>query len=172
MTPVRAAAMSGTEIVELDHWGVVPDLITIAKGLTSTYNSHPLACAAALAAIKVYEDESLIGNAARLGGLLSQHLAETESRHPSVGATRSIGLFGLVELVRSRTPYTPLASFNGTSDEMTALARALREQGLYTFVRGNTFFTTPPLVITESQLDEAFGVIDRALLVTDRAVAA
>jgi aminotransferase class III len=128
----------------VDHWGVVPDLITIAKGLTSayvplgavgmgpaiarafeerafpsglTYNSHPLACAAALAAIKVYEDEGLIENAARMGGFLSQHLAETERRHPSVGATRSIGLFGLVELVRSRTSYTPLAPFNGTSDE-------------------------------------------------------
>ena len=63
-----------------------------------------------------------------------------------------------------------MAPFNGKSEEMTALGRAFREGGLYTFVRWNTFFTNPPLCITEAELREGFGIIDKALGVTDRAV--
>jgi len=181
----------------VDHWGVVPDLMTIAKGLTSayvqlgavgmrpqvarafqdrpfpgglTYNSHPLACAAALATIAVYEDEGLIANAERMGKVLRQRMTEMEKRHPSVGATRSIGLFGIFELVRNRKTYEPLAPYNGTSEEMAALGRFFREQGLYTFVRWNTFFTNPPLIVTEAQIEEGLEVVDRGLEITDRAV--
>jgi taurine--2-oxoglutarate transaminase len=53
---------------------------------------------------------------------------------------------------------------------MAALGRFFREQGLYTFVRWNTFFTNPPLIIDEKQMDEAFAIIDRALEITDKAV--
>jgi taurine--2-oxoglutarate transaminase len=95
---------------------------------------------------------------------------ELQAKHPSVGAVRSIGLFGIVELVRSRKTRQPLAPFNGTSEEMAALARFFREQGLYTFVRWNTFFTNPPLCINEQQMREAFAIIDRGLLITDKAV--
>ena len=181
----------------VDHWNVVPDIITMAKGLTAayvqlgavgmrrtiadqfkdkvfygglTYNSHPLACAAALAAIKVYEDDKLIENARAMGAIMAELMAGLARRHPSVGAARSIGLFGLVELVRDRARKVPLAPFNGTSEEMAALGRFFREEGLYTFVRWNTFFTNPPLCITEAQLRDAFAIIDRALEVTDRAV--
>jgi taurine---2-oxoglutarate transaminase len=181
----------------VEHWNVVPDLLTMAKGLTSayaplgavglrpevarafehrafpgglTYNSHPIGCAAALATIKVYEDEGLVERAAQLAGPLRERMHEMARRHPSVGAVRSIGLFGLFELVRNRTTYEPMAPFNGTSDEMAALGRSFREQGLYTFVRWNTFFTNPPLVVTEAQLDEGFAMIDRALAITDAAV--
>ncbi|MBE3123244.1 MAG: aminotransferase class III-fold pyridoxal phosphate-dependent enzyme [Planctomycetes bacterium] len=181
----------------VDNWKVVPDLITMAKGLTSayvplgavgmrhhiaehfqhkvfygglTYNSHPLACAAALATISVYEEDRLIENARRMGEVMKTLLADLEGRHPSVGAVRSIGLFGIVELVRSRQTREPLAPFNGTSDEMKALGRFFREEGLYTFVRWNTFFTNPPLCITEAELREAFAIIDRGLEITDRAV--
>jgi taurine--2-oxoglutarate transaminase len=181
----------------VDHWGVVPDIITMAKGLTSayvqlgavglrphlvdafrerafpgglTYNSHTLACAAALATLDVYEDEHLIENAARLGGVLRERLLELERKHPSVGAVRNIGLFGLVELVRDRRTFEPMAPYNGTSDEMAALGRFFRQEGLYTFVRWNTFFTNPPLIITEQQLHEGLEIIDRGLDITDRAV--
>jgi taurine---2-oxoglutarate transaminase len=181
----------------IDHWDVVPDIITMAKGLTSayvqlgavgvrpalarhfqdhvlygglTYNSHPLACAAALATIAVYEDEGLIERARERGGLMKRLMAEMEQKHPSVGAVRSIGLFGIFELVRDRPRFEPLAPYNGTSDEMAALGRFFREEGLYTFVRWNTFFTNPPLVITEDELQEGFAVIDRGLEITDRAV--
>jgi taurine--2-oxoglutarate transaminase len=181
----------------VNHWNVVPDIITMAKGLTSayvplgavgmrrgladhfrdkvfygglTYNSHPLACAAGIATIQVYEEDRLIDNAKRMGAVMRQLMADLELHHPSVGATRSIGLFGIVELVRDRRSRTPMAPFNGTSDEMAALARFFREQGLYTFVRWNTFFTNPPLCITEEQLREGFAIIDKGLELTDRAV--
>jgi len=182
----------------VNHWNVVPDILTMAKGLTSayvplgavglrrsladhfksnvfygglTYNSHPLACAAALATIRVYEEDNLIENARRMGTLLCTLMADLQKRHPSVGAARSIGLFGLIELIRNRTTKQPMAPFNGTSEEMTALSRFFRENGLYTFVRWNTFFTNPPLCITEAELREAFAIIDRGLEITDRAVA-
>src|SRR5262249_22288448 len=144
----------------INHWKVVPDIITMAKGLTAayvqlgavgmrraiadqfkdkvfsgglTYNSHPLACAAALAAIQVYEDDRLLDNARRMGVVMRQLLDDLMKKHPSVGAARSIGLFGLVELVRDKAKKTPMAPFNGTSDEMAALGRFFREEGLYTF---------------------------------------
>jgi taurine--2-oxoglutarate transaminase len=181
----------------IDHWNVVPDIITMAKGLTAayvqlgavgmrrgiadqfkdkvfygglTYNSHPVACAAALAAIRVYEEDGLIENARRMGALMADLMTDLSLRHPSVGAARSIGLFGLIELVRDSAKRTPLAPFNETSDEMIALSRFFRQEGLYTFVRWNTFFTNPPLCITEAELRDAFAIVDRGLEITDRAV--
>jgi taurine--2-oxoglutarate transaminase len=186
------------EWFSVDHWKVVPDLISMAKGLTSayvqlgavgmrrniadhfeknvfygglTYNSHPLACAAALATIAVYEEDGLIENAQKMGVLMRGLLEELEARHPCVGATRSIGLFGIVELVRNKKTREPMAPFNGSSPEMQALGKFFRQEGLYTFVRWNTFFTNPPLCINEAELREAFGIIDKGLEITDQAVA-
>jgi taurine---2-oxoglutarate transaminase len=180
----------------VDHWGVVPDLITMAKGLTAsylplgavgmrrsiaetfrdkvfygglTYNSHPMGCAAALATIAVYEEDGLIERARVMGESLARHHHELRERHPSVGAVRSIGMFGIVDVVRSRSPYEPMAPYNGTSDEMKAIARHLRENGLYTFVRWNGIMTNPPLTITEDELAEGFAIIDGALVKADEA---
>jgi taurine--2-oxoglutarate transaminase len=105
-----------------------------------------------------------------MGGVMTELNAELLRKHPSVGAARSLGLFGLIELVRDRAKKVPLAPFNGTSEEMTALAKFFRQEGLYTFVRWNTFFCNPPLCITESELREAYAIIDRGLEITDRAV--
>jgi taurine--2-oxoglutarate transaminase len=181
----------------VNHWNVVPDLLTMAKGLTAsyvplgavgmrrhiaehfkdkvfygglTYNSHPVGCAAALATIQVYQDDRLIERARATGLVMKQLMADLAAKHPSVGAARSIGLFGLVELVKNRKTLEPLAPFNGTAEPMQALGRFFREEGLYTMVRWNTFFTNPPLTITEAELREAFAVIDRGLEITDRAV--
>jgi taurine--2-oxoglutarate transaminase len=183
----------------VDHWKVVPDLVTMAKGLTAsyvplgavgmrrgiaehfrdrvfygglTYNSHPVGCAAALATIRVYEEDRLLERARERGALMKQLMVELSARHPSVGEARSIGLFGAIELVKDRATREPLAPFNGTSDAMAALARFFREEGLYTMVRWNYFFTNPPLVISEAELREAFAIIDRGLELTDRAAAA
>jgi len=185
------------EWFSVDHWKVEPDLITIAKGLTSayvqlgavgmrrqiadhfaknvfygglTYNSHPLACAAALATIAVYEEDNLIERAREMGVVMRGLLEDLKARHPSVGATRNLGLFGIVELVRNRETLEPLAPFNGTSPEMQALGKYFRQEGLYTFVRWNTFFTNPPLCISEAEMREAFAIIDKGLEITDRAV--
>jgi taurine--2-oxoglutarate transaminase len=181
----------------VDHWNVVPDLMTMAKGLTSsylplgavamrhdiaeafeskmfygglTYSSHPVSLAAALATIRVYEEDDLIGNAARLGPVMRAHHERLAAKHPSVGAHRSLGLFGILDLVRSRDPWTPLTPFNGTSDEMKAIGKYLREHGVYAMLANNSIHTNPPLCITEAQLAEGFEVIDAALDIADQAV--
>ena len=180
----------------MDHWNVVPDLITMAKGLTSsylplgavgmrrriadhfdknvffaglTYNSHPMGCAAALATIEVYEEDKLIERSARMGEVMRKHHQALYDRHPSLGAGRSIGLFGILELVRDRKTYEPMAPYNGTSDEMKAVHHHLKSHGLYTFVRWNTIMTNPPLSVTEDELAEGFKIIDAALTEADRA---
>jgi taurine--2-oxoglutarate transaminase len=181
----------------VNHWGVVPDLMTMAKGLTSsylplgavgispkvyepfdekvyygglTYNSHPLALATALAAIRVIEEDGLVERSRKLGEVMRGHHDELLDKHPSVGLVRNIGLFGIIELVRNRDTMEPMAPFNGTSDEMKAVAKALDERGLYTFVRWHTIMTNPPLCITEEELAEGFAIIDEALEIADRAV--
>ena len=181
----------------VDHWGVVPDLLTMAKGLTSsylplgavamkpeiaqhfaervyygglTYSAHPVSCAAAIAAVGVLRDDDLVGNAARLGPVMASHLAQLKANHPSVGSVRSIGLFGIVELIRDTNTREPMAPFNGSSPEMAALDARFKADGLYTMQHWDGFFTNPPLCITEEQLGEAFAIIDAALEVTDAAV--
>jgi taurine--2-oxoglutarate transaminase len=133
-----------------------------------TYSSHPVACAAALATISVYEEDSLIARAAQMGERMASWHAALAAKHPSVGAVRSIGLFGIIELVRDRATREPMAPMNGTSPEMAALGKFFREEGLFTFVRWNYFFTNPPLTITEDELGEAFAIIDRGLEITDK----
>jgi taurine--2-oxoglutarate transaminase len=181
----------------IQHWDTVPDLLTMAKGLTSsylplgavamnhriaehfdtnfyygglTYSSHAISCAAALANIAVYEEDGLIENAARLDAVMRRHHEELAAKHPSVGAHRNLGLFGILDLVRSRDPWTPLTPFNGTSDEMKAIGKHFREHGLYTMIANNSIHTNPPLCITEEQLGEGFAIIDAALDIADQAV--
>jgi taurine--2-oxoglutarate transaminase len=181
----------------IQHWDTVPDLLTMAKGLTSsylplgavamnhriaehfdtnfyygglTYSSHAISCAAALANIAVYEEDGLIENAARLDAVMRRHHEKLAAKHPSVGAHRNLGLFGILDLVRSRDPWTPLTPFNGTSDEMKAIGKFFREHGLYTMIANNSIHTNPPLCITEEQLGEGFAIIDAALDIADQAV--
>jgi taurine--2-oxoglutarate transaminase len=183
----------------IDHWDVVPDLMTMAKGLTSsylplgavamrapiaeafeskmfygglTYSSHPVSLAAARATIRVYEEDDLIGNAQRLGPVMQAHHERLAAKHPSVGAHRNLGLFGIIDLVRKHDPWTPLTPYNGTSDEMKAIGKFFRENDLYTFAPNNSIHTNPPLCITEEQLAEGFEIIDRALDIADQAVTA
>jgi taurine--2-oxoglutarate transaminase len=181
----------------IDHWDTVPDLMTMAKGLTSsylplgavamrhhiaqafedkmfygglTYSSHPVSLAASLATIGVYEEDGLIENAARLDRVMRDHHQRLAAKHRSVGATRNLGLFGILDLVRSRDPWTPLTPFNGTSDEMKAIGKYLREHGVYAMIANNSIHTNPPLCITEDELAQGFDVIDAALDIADQAV--
>jgi taurine--2-oxoglutarate transaminase len=181
----------------VDHWGVTPDLMTMAKGLTSsylplgavamrrhvaeafdqkmyygglTYSSHPVSLAAALATIRVYEEDDLMGNATRMGARMREHHERLAAKHPSVGAHRNLGLFGILDLVRAGDPWTPLTPFNGTSDEMKAIGKHLRDNGVYTMIANNSIHTNPPLCINEDELAEGFEVIDAALDIADQAV--
>jgi taurine--2-oxoglutarate transaminase len=182
----------------VDHWGVVPDLMTMAKGLTSgyaplgavalrepvaeyfrdrvyqgglTYNGHPVSLAAAIANIRVMQQDRLIDRADALGKVLARHLRDLGETHPSVGEVRSIGLFGVIELVRDRRTRQPMAPFNQSSPEMTALRNRLLERGLFAYLHWHTLLLLPPLVITEEELAEGFAIIDEALSITDAAAA-
>jgi taurine--2-oxoglutarate transaminase len=181
----------------VDHWNVVPDLITMAKGLTSayaplgavgmkpeiaatyndtvyqgglTYTSHPISLAAAIANIRVMQEDHLIEHASMMGSVLHRKLADLGEQHPSVGEVRSIGLFGIIELVRNRETKEPLAPYNSTSPEMIALRKRLLEKGLFLDIHWHTLLIIPPLIITEEQLTEGFDILDEALSATDQSV--
>jgi taurine--2-oxoglutarate transaminase len=181
----------------VDHWGVAPDLMTMAKGLTSayaplgavamraeiaaafdqevyqgglTYNAHPISLAAAIANIEVMQADHLVEHAQSMGSVLRRLLVDLGESHPSVGEVRSIGLFGVIELVRNRRTKEPLAPYNGSSPEMAAVRKSLLEQGLYIYTHWHTILVIPPLIIDEAQLAEGFAAIDKALAIADAAV--
>jgi taurine---2-oxoglutarate transaminase len=181
----------------VDHWRVVPDIMTMAKGLTSayaplgavamkpeiaaafdertfesglTYTAHPVSLAAAVANINVIRQDKLVEHTAALGPVLNHMLRDLGEMHPSVGEVRSIGLFGVIELVRDRKTKEPLAPWNGSSPEMARLRKACLEHGLYVYTHWHTVLIIPPLPITEAQLQEGFAVLNQALEQTDKAV--
>jgi len=181
----------------VDNWDVVPDIITMAKGVTSgyvplgavvvsekiaqhfetnklwcglTYSAHPLSCAAGVATVKVYEEDDLIENAAVVGKHLGARLEELKTKHPSVGDVRYIGLFSVIELVKDKATKTPMATRNATAAQMKTMnevGKYLRDHGLFTFIKANLIFVVPPLCITESQIDEGLAIIDQALNISD-----
>lgn len=186
------------ECFAVDHWSVQPDIVTLAKGLTSgavplasvvrsekvaaaveeqtfwgglTYSGHLLACAGAAAALEIYESEHLVENAARHGKYLAEALPALAARHASVGNVRGLGLFWAIELVRDRATRAPLIRAQGALRESAGMAeirRALLHQGVYAFLRSNLLAITPPLCITRHELDEGLAALDKALEVADR----
>lgn len=181
----------------VNHWKVIPDIMTMAKGLTSgyaplgavamkpeiaatfndkvfqgglTYNGHPISLAAAIATIEVMQEDKLVEKAKQTGIVLSEMLAELVERHPSIGDVRSIGLFGAIELVKNRNTREPAAPYGSSSPDMLALRKYLLEQGIFIYAHWNTLLLIPPLIITEEQLAEGISIIDKALKITDRSV--
>ena len=182
----------------VNHWDVVPDLMTMAKGITAgyvplgaltvskaiadhfesrpfpmglTYSGHPVSTAAAVATIAVYKEEKLVENAKAMGVMFKEGLEELKARHPSVGDVRSIGLFAVIELVKDRETKEPLAPWNAKPREMGVMAQvpgALRERGMYTFVKWNWIFAIPPLSINETELHHGLRILDEVLDITDR----
>jgi taurine--2-oxoglutarate transaminase len=179
----------------VDNWGVVPDIITMAKGLTSayaplgavamkpeiaaafdehvfesglTYTSHPVSLAAAVANIQVMKDDGIVEHAAAMGPVLHKLLADLGETHPSVGDARNIGLFGILELVKDRKTKEPIAPWNGSSPEMVAFRKYCTDHGLYLYTHWHTVLIIPPLIITEQQLKEGFALLDKALEITDK----
>lgn len=186
----------------VDNWGVAPDIITIAKGVTSgyvplgavvvsekiakhfddnklwcglTYSAHPLSCAAGVATVKVYQEDDLINNAANVGKHLGIRLEELKTRHPSVGDVRYIGLFSVIEVVKDKSNKTPIATRNAKGAELATMNQVgayLRENGLFTFIKANMIFIVPPLCITKQQIDEGIDILNKALNITDSVVEA
>ena len=180
----------------VNHWNVVPDMITMAKGLTSayaplgcvamkpeiaaafddrvyegglTFNGHPVSLAAAIANIRVMQSDNLIEKARETGKVMADILAELVERHPSVGEVRSIGLFGIIELVKNKATREPLSPWNKTNATMAAVRKHLLEHGVFVYIHWHTILLLPPLIITHEQLAEGFAVIDRALEIADAA---
>ncbi|PZS05511.1 MAG: aspartate aminotransferase family protein [Chloroflexi bacterium] len=180
------------------HWGVRPDMITMAKGLTGsyvplgavavsqeiagyfddhmlwaglTYAGHPLACAAGLAAIAAYEEDNLIEGARELGVVQRNRLLDMQDRHPCIGEVRSIGLFGVLELVKDRGTKEPVSPLYGPqAPSVAALTGACRSKGVDVMTRFNWVFVAPPLVISRDDLLWGLSVIDEALYVVDRSL--
>ena len=181
----------------VDNWNVAPDMITMAKGITSGYmplgavvvskriaehfedhtfwsgltaSGHPISCAAALATLRVYREDRLLENTRRMESVLAQGLDALKARHPAVGDVRGLGLFWIIELVKDRDSRVPLVPWNAKPSElgpMPAISRHLRQQGLYTFVKWNWIFVAPPLCINAEQIAEGLSVIDSALQIAD-----
>ena len=184
----------------IDNYGVVPDMIATAKGITSgylpfgalivsdkiskhyddnvlwlglTYSAHAVGCAAALETIKIYEDENLVENAAAMGQYIDEQVELMKVIHPSIGDFRNTGLLGCIELVKNRQTKEPMAPFNAKPDEMVVMnkvAAKIRELGMYTFVRWNYIFIAPPLIVTKEQIDEGLAIISEAIKIADEHV--
>ncbi len=177
---------------------VKPDMIVMAKGLTSgyvplgavcvsdnissyfdsnplwcglTYGAHHLGCAAAIANIEVYQKENLIARAAEMGKVLESKLKELQNDHPCVGDIRGTGLHFVIELVENKESRKQLSPFNSALTEpMQKVATHLVENGLSTFVRWSFIFCNPPLIISEKEIQEGINIIDGALTKADEFV--
>jgi len=164
----------------IEHTGVSPDIVTMAKGIASglplgvtmapeaimswppgahasTFGGNPVACAAALATLKLLRDE-LVQNAATVGAYLLDGLRALMDRHPLIGDVRGRGLMIGIELVRDRS--TKERAFT----ERDALVKACFEHGLLVLGAGrNAIRLSPPLVLSKTQADTAIQILDRAL---------
>jgi len=179
------------------HHDIVPDMIAMAKGLTSgylpfgclmvsdpiaskyddivlplglTYSAHPVCCAAALETLKIYEDEMLIENTVAMGKHMDVQMEILKRKHPSIGDWRNTGLLGCMELVKNRKTKEPMAPFNAKPNEMQVMNKVtakIKELGMYTFVRWNFIFVAPPLCITQEQVNEGLAIISEALEIAD-----
>ena len=181
-----------------DHAGIAPDLLVFAKGVNSgyvplggvlvgdpihdtftrrpypagmTYSGHPLACAAAVGAIRAMQDEGTVDAAARLGkDILGPRLAELADRHVSIGDVRGIGGLWTLELVRdrdSREPLVPVGAAGDANAPMAAFAKACRREGLLPLVLGHRVHVAPPLNVSDGDAATGLAILDTALAETD-----
>src|ERR671936_570488 len=183
-----------------EHWDVVPDILTMAKGINSgylplgamtvrepiaewlqdryfagglTYSGHVLACASAVASIEAFREEGIVENSPAMGDVLGAELARLRERHPSIGDVRGRGLFFGVELVRNRETKEMLVPFNATGEAAVPIGRVIQaamERGLYLMTHWNVIMLCPPLTITREELDEGLGILDEVLAIADEYV--
>jgi taurine--2-oxoglutarate transaminase len=181
----------------VENWDVVPDILTVAKGINSgyvplgamivrkpisdwvrdkyfagglTYSGHPLACASAVASIEAFKEEGVVENSAEMGGVFAEKLRELQDKHPSIGEVRGLGCFWGIELVKNRETREPLVPFNASGEAFAPVARvskAALERGLYLMTHWNVIMVCPPLTITRDEIDEGIGILDEALAIAD-----
>ena len=176
-----------------DHWDVMPDILTVAKGINSgyvplgamviseelagwvrdkyfagglTYSGHPLACAAGVASIEAFREEGIVENSAELGAVLGERLRGLAESHEAIGDVRGLGLFYGVELVKDRETREPLVPFNASGEAFAPMAKIFKaalERGLYLMIHWNVIIVAPPLTITRDELDEGLEILDEVL---------
>lgn len=180
----------------IDHYpNVKVDVMALAKGITSgyvplgatvvseeiaahfdkntlwtglTYSAHTLAMAAGIATIEVYREENLIERSREMGKKLRKGLTDLAEKHPVIGEIRGTGLHQVIELVKNRETRAPLSEFNkGQSEPFLKMGKAFRESGMNVFSRWNMIFSTPPLTVTEQQLQDGLDGLDNALTLID-----
>jgi taurine--2-oxoglutarate transaminase len=181
----------------VDNFGIVPDIMTVAKGINSgyvplgavcltdkvsdaiydrylscglTYSGHPLACAAAVATINAYKDEKIIENAKEQGKQILKRMEDMKAKHKCVGDVRNIGVFGCIELVKNRETKEPIVPWNGSGEVMDKVNASFVEDGMYMDIRWNWIFVVPPCIIKAEEVEEAFVAIDKALGIADQYV--
>ena len=183
-----------------ENWDVVPDIITVAKGINSgyvplgamiargeivdqvrgrffpgglTYAGHPLACASAIASIEAFQEEGIVENAAKIGADLGDALRVLADRHPSIGDVRGLGCFWGVELVKNRETRGMLVPYNAGGEAaapVSRLAKAALEKGLYLMTHWNVIMVVPPLTVTREEVDAGIAILDDVLTIADEYV--
>jgi len=182
----------------IDHHEVTPDIMCLAKGLTSgylplggvvvtdeiadyfndtpmiiglTYSAHPTLCAAALENIKIIEEDNLVERAAEMGVYIEAEVEKLKSKHKSIGDFRNTGLLGCIELVKNRKTKEPITPWNAAPEDMEVtnkMAEKIRELGMFTFVRWNYIFIAPPLNVSKAEVDEGLKIISQAIAIADK----
>ncbi len=182
----------------IDHHGVTPDIMCLAKGLTSgylplggtvvtdtianyfndhpmviglTYSAHPTLCAAALENIRIIEEEQLVDRATKMGTYIEAEIEKLKKKHPSIGDFRNTGLLGCIELIKNRKTKEPITPWNAKPNEMeitNKMAAKIRELGMFTFVRWNWIFIAPPLNIRKEEVDEGLEIVSQAIAIADQ----
>jgi len=182
----------------IEHHDVTPDIMCMAKGLTSgylplgammvtdtiadhfkdkalalglTYSAHATCCAAAIENIKILEKENLVEKAANMGSYVESEINKLKGLHPSIGDFRNTGLLGCIELVKNRTSKEPITPWNAKPNEMEVtlkMASKIRTLGMFTFVRWNWIFIAPPLIISKEEIDEGLKIISEVISIADQ----
>lgn len=179
------------ECFAFQHFGVRPDIVSFAKGVTCgyvqlggccvskeiaahfddhtlqcglTYSGHPLACAAGVACLNYYDQAGIKANVKAVGAVLGQLLEELKRTHPCVGDVRYIGLFSAIELVRDRETKEPFVRWGQDPEGvMPGIVAKLKARRFMTYSHENNILVAPPLIITEAQLREEMAKMDEVL---------
>jgi taurine--2-oxoglutarate transaminase len=182
----------------IDHHETTPDIMCLAKGLTSgylplggvvvtdkiaehfnenpmiiglTYSAHPTLCAAAVENIKIIEEEGLVQKAEEMGLYIEAEVEKLKKKHRSIGDFRNTGLLGCIELVKNRKTKEPITPWNAKPEDMEVthkMAAKIRELGMFTFVRWNFIFVAPPLNVSKAEVDEGLNIISQAIAIADK----
>lgn len=179
-----------------ENWGIKPDIVTFAKGVTCgytqlggvavskqiaeyfndhflscglTYSGHPLSCAAGVACVKYYKEHNVLDNVQKVGKVLGEILEDLKKKHACIGDVRYIGLFSAIELVKDRKTKEPIVAYGAdTKGIMPLIIGELKKKYFMTYSHENMVLVAPPLIITEKQLREEMKKMDEVLSWVDK----